>query len=84
MREEELHMPPLRVALFTEIYRPAMNGVVASVETLAAALESRGHQCFLLRAQNGRRRTARSAACFASRRYRSPARRNAVPAHAAV
>ena len=39
-------MPPLRVALFTEIYRPAMNGVVASVETLAAALESRGHHIF--------------------------------------
>jgi 1,2-diacylglycerol 3-alpha-glucosyltransferase len=39
-------MPPLRVALFTEIYRPAMNGVVASVETLAAALESRGHSIF--------------------------------------
>jgi glycosyltransferase involved in cell wall biosynthesis len=37
---------PLRVALFTEIYRPAMNGVVASVETLAAALESRGHHIF--------------------------------------
>lgn len=39
-------MPPLRIALFTEIYRPAMNGVVASVETLAAALESRGHSIF--------------------------------------
>jgi glycosyltransferase involved in cell wall biosynthesis len=39
-------MSPLRVALFTEIYRPAMNGVVASVETLAAALESRGHSVF--------------------------------------
>jgi 1,2-diacylglycerol 3-alpha-glucosyltransferase len=39
-------MPPLRVALFTEIYRPAVNGVVSSVETLAAALEKRGHRVF--------------------------------------
>lgn len=46
VREESPRMPPLRVALFTEIYRPAVNGVVASVETLAAALESRGHQIF--------------------------------------
>ena len=47
MREQASYMP-LRVALFTEIYRPAMNGVVASVETLAAALESRGHRVFCI------------------------------------
>ncbi len=46
LREEGSRMSPLRVALFTEIYRPAMNGVVASVETLAAALENRGHHIF--------------------------------------
>jgi 1,2-diacylglycerol 3-alpha-glucosyltransferase len=36
----------LRVGLFTEIYRPAVNGVVASVEALAAGLERRGHEVF--------------------------------------
>jgi 1,2-diacylglycerol 3-alpha-glucosyltransferase len=36
----------LRVGFFTEIYRPAVNGVVASVETLAAGLRSRGHHVY--------------------------------------
>lgn len=39
-------MPPLRIGLFTEIYRPAVNGVVASVEALATGLERRGHEVF--------------------------------------
>lgn len=39
-------MQPLRVGLFTEIYRPVVNGVVASVEALAAGLQSRGHEVF--------------------------------------
>jgi glycosyltransferase involved in cell wall biosynthesis len=36
----------LRIGLFTEIYRPAVNGVVASVETLAYGLERAGHEVF--------------------------------------
>jgi 1,2-diacylglycerol 3-alpha-glucosyltransferase len=36
----------LRIGLFTEIYRPAVNGVVASIEALAQGLESRGHEVF--------------------------------------
>lgn len=39
-------MQRLRVGLFTEIYRPAVNGVVTSVEALAAGLERRGHEVF--------------------------------------
>ena len=36
----------LRLGFFTEIYRPAVNGVVASVDTLAQGLRSRGHQVY--------------------------------------
>jgi 1,2-diacylglycerol 3-alpha-glucosyltransferase len=41
-------MDCLRVGFFTEIYRPVVNGVVASVEALADGLRSRGHlvYCF--------------------------------------
>ena len=39
-------MEPLRVGLFTEIYRPVVNGVVASVEALADGLRARGHQVY--------------------------------------
>ncbi|MGA2760485.1 MAG: glycosyltransferase [Candidatus Cybelea sp.] len=41
-------MQPVRVGLFTEIYRPVINGVVASVEALASGLQARGHKviCF--------------------------------------
>jgi glycosyltransferase involved in cell wall biosynthesis len=39
-------MQSLRVGLFTEIYRPVVNGVVASVEALAAGLQRRGHEVF--------------------------------------
>jgi len=57
-------MSPLRVALFTEIYHPVMNGVVASVEALAAGLERRGHQVFCVApkmagADGGERRVLR-------------------------
>lgn len=34
----------LRVGLFTEVYRPVQNGVVACVEMLAAMVRERGHQ----------------------------------------
>jgi 1,2-diacylglycerol 3-alpha-glucosyltransferase len=39
-------MEPLRVGFFTEIYRPVVNGVVESVETLADGLRSRGHEVY--------------------------------------
>jgi 1,2-diacylglycerol 3-alpha-glucosyltransferase len=35
---------PLRVGLFTEVYRPVQNGVVACVEMLATMVRERGHQ----------------------------------------
>ena len=37
----------MRVGFFTECYRPIVNGVVASVEALAASLRSRGHEVYL-------------------------------------
>jgi 1,2-diacylglycerol 3-alpha-glucosyltransferase len=45
---KQKHMEPLRIGFFTEIYRPVVNGVVASVDTLAEGLRARGHQvwCF--------------------------------------
>lgn len=39
-------MEPLRLGFFTEIYRPVVNGVVASVEALADGLRSRGHEVY--------------------------------------
>jgi 1,2-diacylglycerol 3-alpha-glucosyltransferase len=39
-------MECLRVGFFTEIYRPVVNGVVASIETLAQALREGGHQVY--------------------------------------
>ncbi|HMF29588.1 MAG TPA: glycosyltransferase [Candidatus Cybelea sp.] len=39
-------MEPLRVGFFTEIYRPVVNGVVASVEALAGGLRGRGHEVY--------------------------------------
>jgi glycosyltransferase involved in cell wall biosynthesis len=39
-------MEPLRVGFFTEIYRPVVNGVVASVEALADGLRGRGHEAY--------------------------------------
>lgn len=36
----------LRLGFFTEVYRPVVNGVVASVEALAEGLGSRGHQVY--------------------------------------
>jgi 1,2-diacylglycerol 3-alpha-glucosyltransferase len=36
----------LRVGFFTEIYRPVVNGVVASVDALAEGLRSRGHEVY--------------------------------------
>ncbi len=39
-------MERLRVGLFTEIYHPVVNGVVASVEALAHGLQRAGHEVF--------------------------------------
>ena len=39
-------MEHLRVGFFTEIYRPVVNGVVASVDTLAEGLRGRGHEVY--------------------------------------
>jgi 1,2-diacylglycerol 3-alpha-glucosyltransferase len=36
----------LRVGFFTEIYRPVVNGVVASVDGLAEGLRGRGHEVY--------------------------------------
>ncbi|MGH7737477.1 MAG: glycosyltransferase [Candidatus Tyrphobacter sp.] len=39
-------MDSLRVGFFTEVHRPVVNGVVASVEGLAQGLRSRGHEVY--------------------------------------
>lgn len=39
-------MSSMKIALFTEVYRPVINGVVTSVENLAAQLRSLGHEAF--------------------------------------
>ena len=39
-------MDSLRVGFFTEVYRPVVNGVVASVDALAEGLRGRGHQVY--------------------------------------
>jgi 1,2-diacylglycerol 3-alpha-glucosyltransferase len=36
----------LRVGFFTEVYRPVVNGVVASVDALAEGLRARGHEVY--------------------------------------
>jgi len=36
----------MRVGFFTEVYRPVVNGVVASIDTLAEGLRQRGHQVY--------------------------------------
>jgi len=36
----------MRVGFFTEVYRPVVNGVVASIDTLADGLRTRGHQVY--------------------------------------
>lgn len=39
-------MDSLRIGFFTEVHRPVVNGVVASVEGLAQGLRSRGHEVY--------------------------------------
>ena len=44
MREMAVQQTALRVGLFTECYRPIVNGVVASVDALAEGLRPRGEE----------------------------------------
>jgi 1,2-diacylglycerol 3-alpha-glucosyltransferase len=37
---------PLKVGFFTEVFRPVVNGVVESVDTLAGGLRDRGHEVY--------------------------------------
>ncbi len=55
-RSGEVTGVTLRVGFFTEIYRPVVNGVVTSVDTLAEGLRSRGHEvyCFAPSMPGGR------------------------------
>src|SRR5580704_9609741 len=39
-------MEQMRVGFFTEVYRPVVNGVVASIDTLAQGLRDRGHEVY--------------------------------------
>ena len=79
-------MSHLRVGFFTEIYRPVVNGVVTSVDTLAEGLRSRGHEvyCFAPRMPGGtteRRRglpAARRCRCRRRRRIASRCRSSAA------
>ncbi|MGZ3521190.1 MAG: glycosyltransferase [Vulcanimicrobiaceae bacterium] len=36
----------MRVGFFTEVYRPVVNGIVASVDALAGGLRARGHEVY--------------------------------------
>ncbi len=40
-------MKSLKIALFTEVYEPIVNGVVASVDSLATQLRSVGHEVYM-------------------------------------
>ncbi len=46
MRQEDPFRLNMRVGFFTEVYRPVVNGVVASIDTLADGLRGRGHQVY--------------------------------------
>jgi len=41
-----MHVEPQRLAFFTEIYHPVVNGVVASIDALARGLRGRGHDVY--------------------------------------
>ncbi len=70
-----------RIGFFTEIYRPVVNGVVASIEALADGLRAAGTRSIVSRraCRDTRRPTAPSFAC---RRCRLPT--HAVPVDAAA
>lgn len=44
--ESQRPVESLRIGFFTEVHRPVVNGVVASVEGLAHGLRSRGHEVY--------------------------------------
>ena len=37
----------MKIGIFTECYKPVMNGVVVSIDTFRAALEEKGHEVFI-------------------------------------
>ncbi|NCU39223.1 glycosyltransferase family 4 protein, partial [Candidatus Saccharibacteria bacterium] len=37
----------MRIGLFTDTYRPSINGIVFVVETLKKRLEEQGHEVFI-------------------------------------
>lgn len=43
-------MKKLRIGIFTECYRPTLNGVVVSIDTFREDLEKRGHEFFIFTA----------------------------------
>ncbi|MCM1488240.1 MAG: glycosyltransferase family 4 protein, partial [Firmicutes bacterium] len=47
----------MRVALFTETYLPAVNGVVTHVKTLKEGLEQLGHKAIIVTADSGVKKT---------------------------
>lgn len=49
----------MRVALFTEVYLPAVNGVVTHVKTLKEGLEQLGHQVVIVTADSKVKKTRR-------------------------
>jgi len=42
----------MKIGIFTECYKPVMNGVVVSVETFKKALEEKGHEVFVFTSDN--------------------------------
>lgn len=46
LRQEDPFRLSMRVGFFTEVYRPVVNGVVASIDTLADGLRQRGHHVY--------------------------------------
>lgn len=42
----------MRIGIFTECYRPVLNGVVVSIDTFRDELEKRGHQFFIFTTEN--------------------------------
>lgn len=42
----------MRIGIFTECYKPVMNGVVVSVESFKKALEEKGHEVFIFAPDN--------------------------------
>lgn len=46
----------MKIGIFTETYRPTINGVVVSVDTFKSELEKRGHEYFIFAPDNPKQR----------------------------